>query len=120
MAGAEPEWDALLELINDLWQVKPEDYLFTRHDAKIIRNYFIKVMDSEADPKKLLISSENRNNSYITSTIFTTDSTSELYKKQLALQYVTRDDCTVGQFILKCVYYLAVRREKIAILSHDS
>ncbi|QGT48981.1 ORF188 [Saltwater crocodilepox virus] len=82
MAGAEPEWSDLLELINDLWQVKPEDYLFTRRDAKIIRNYFIKVMDSESDPKDLLISSKNRDNQYITSTIFTTDVNSDLYKKQ--------------------------------------
>ncbi|QGT48339.1 ORF188 [Saltwater crocodilepox virus] len=106
MAGPEPEWSELRELIYDLWQVKPEDYLFTRRDAKIIRNYFIKVMDSEEDPKNLLISSKNRDNPYITSTIFTTDVNSDLYKKQLALQDVKRDTCTAGQFILKCVYYL--------------
>ncbi|QGT47057.1 ORF188 [Saltwater crocodilepox virus] len=105
MAGPEPEWSDLLELINDLWQVKPEDYLFTRRDAKIIRNYFIKIMDSEPEPKKLLISSENRANAYINNTIFTTDVNSDLYKKQMMLQRVTRDDCTAGQFILKCVYY---------------
>ncbi|QGT48125.1 ORF188 [Saltwater crocodilepox virus] len=85
MAGPEPEWSELRELIYDLWQVKPEDYLFTRRDAKIIRNYFIKVMDSEEDPKNLLISSKNRDNPYITSTIFTTDVNSDLYKKQVLL-----------------------------------
>ncbi|AVD69522.1 IMV A type inclusion-like protein P4c [Saltwater crocodilepox virus] len=63
-------------------------------------------MDSEEDPKNLLISSKNRDNPYITSTIFTTDVNSDLYKKQLALQDVKRDTCTAGQFILKCVYYL--------------
>ncbi|ABJ09039.1 IMV A type inclusion-like protein P4c [Nile crocodilepox virus] len=106
MAGAEPEWSELRELIYDLWQVKPEDYLFTRRDAKIIRNYFIKVMDSVEDPKKLLMSGENRLNNYINNTIFTTDANSDLYKKQMALQNVKRDTCTAGQFILKCVYYL--------------